>query len=69
MKQTIAVQGITCQHCVKTIESTLLEIAEVQEVKVELATGKVEIHYNGENKLQLWQDAIEQAGYQVVHET
>jgi copper chaperone CopZ len=40
-KATIQVNGMTCNHCKKTVESNLLEIEGIETVKADLDTGHV----------------------------
>ena len=68
MKQiTLKVQGMTCQHCVQTIEKSVGKLAGVNEVAVNLANGQVDVHMDerkvSEAELRA---AIENAGYQVM---
>jgi copper chaperone len=62
---TLQVQGMTCGHCVKSVEGALKEIGA--EGKVDLAAGKVEIQFD-EAKLQVEtiKEAIEDQGYDIV---
>lgn len=65
--KTLNVQGMSCSHCVQTIERALKGIAGVSAVHVDLAKGTVTVTYDeasvGEAKLK---EAIEEAGYDVV---
>jgi copper chaperone len=66
MKQvTLRVEGMSCGHCVKTIEGALKEVGASG--KVDLAGKTVEVSYD-EGKLQLEaiKAAIEEQGYDVV---
>jgi copper chaperone len=62
---TLQVQGMSCGHCVNSVEGALKEIGA--EGKVDLAGGKVEIQFD-EAKLQVEtiKEAIEEQGYYVV---
>ncbi|WP_126427117.1 copper ion binding protein [Brevibacillus marinus] len=62
---TLQVQGMSCQHCVHSIESALKEIGAAG--KVDLASNAVEVSFD-ENRLSLEQikAAIEEQGYDVV---
>ena len=40
---TVTVEGMTCGHCVNAVESELAAIAGVTDVRVDLATGVVDI--------------------------
>jgi copper chaperone len=62
---TIQVQGMSCNHCVNSVEGALKNLGA--QGKVDLAGGKVSVEYD-ENKLSLEviKDAIEEEGYTVV---
>ncbi|UVI33792.1 copper ion binding protein [Paenibacillus spongiae] len=64
-KQTLQVQGMSCNHCVNSIEGALQEIGA--KGKVDLANNTVEISYD-ENMIsfEAVKDAIEEQGYEVV---
>ena len=40
---TLKVEGMSCGHCVNSIESSVKEINGVEQVKVQLAEGTVEV--------------------------
>lgn len=40
------VQGMTCGHCVKSVETSVGELAGVDQVKVDLAAAKVEVSFD-----------------------
>ncbi len=48
MKITIKVPDMTCDHCKMTIEKSLRELSEVQEVQVDLPQKIVKISGNTE---------------------
>ncbi|MDP5272500.1 copper ion binding protein [Chengkuizengella axinellae] len=63
--QIIKVEGMSCNHCVNAIESTLKDI----NVKgtVDLTKGSVEVNYDESKiKLEVIKEAIEEQGYDVV---
>ena len=59
------VSGMTCSHCVLSVREEVSEVAGVQAVEVELASGRLTV--TGEN---VSHDAVEaavaDAGYEVV---
>ena len=68
MKHTsFKIQGMTCQHCVQTIEKSVGKLAGVNEVAVNLANGQVDV-YMDERKVSEAElrAVIESAGYQVM---
>ncbi|MFP3391340.1 copper ion binding protein [Brevibacillus reuszeri] len=62
---TLNVEGMSCNHCVNTVEKTLKELGA--EGKVNLAAKTVEVTYdeNG-TTLEAIKEAIEEQGYDVV---
>ncbi|TKH89794.1 heavy-metal-associated domain-containing protein, partial [Bacillus cereus] len=40
---TLQVEGMSCGHCVNAIESSVKELNGVEQVKVQLAEGTVEV--------------------------
>jgi uncharacterized protein len=60
--KTILVEGMTCNHCKMTVENNLKKMSGVNDVKVDLLSGKVIIE--GENlNLSLAQKTITDLGY------
>ena len=62
---TFQVKGMSCNHCVKSVEGALQEIGA--DGKVDLAQGTVTVQYE-EGKLSpaALKEAIEEQGYDVV---
>lgn len=64
---TIKVGGMVCATCVETIETALKALPGVLDVKVNLATEKAHVIYNGSlTTLEEMRNAIEEAGYQYL---
>jgi len=62
---TFQVQGMSCNHCVKSIEGALKDVGAVG--KVDLASGKVTVQYeDGKLTVDALKEAIEEQGYDVV---
>ncbi|MFC9774134.1 copper ion binding protein [Paenibacillus chitinolyticus] len=63
--QTLQVEGMSCQHCVISIEGALKEIGAAG--KVNLASGTVDVSYE-ENRVSIEaiKEAIDEQGYDVV---
>lgn len=61
---TLKVQGMSCNHCVNSIEGALQTIGATG--KVDLASGTVTVHYE-ESKLSVdkLKETIEDQGYDV----
>jgi copper chaperone len=66
MKNVILkVEGMSCQHCVNSIEGALKTIGA--QGKVDLASGSVTVQYDDDNlELNKIKEAIEEQGYDVV---
>lgn len=47
-KETLAVEGMSCTHCERTVESGLKDIAGVAKVRADHSKGQVEISYRGQ---------------------
>lgn len=68
MKQiTLEVQGMSCVHCVNTIESSVGNLNGVKSVKVNLDTSKVDVEFDsGIVSLEEIKNEIEEQGYDVA---
>jgi len=64
--QTIAVVGMTCEHCVRAVTAEVSKIAGVQRVDVDLAHGAVTVVSADPVDLDALAAAVEEAGYEVV---
>ncbi|MFC4598012.1 cation transporter [Cohnella hongkongensis] len=63
-KATLKVEGMSCQHCVSSVEGALKEIGAAG--KVDLKNGLVEVTYEeGVTTLDKIKAAIEDQGYDV----
>lgn len=63
-KVKLGVKGMSCHHCVKTIEGSVGNLEGVSNVKVDLKEASVDVEYN-EMKLSLDQikEVINSQGY------
>lgn len=62
---TLKVEGMSCAHCVNSIEGALKTLGA--KGKVDLANGTVDIEYdNYKLTLEAITEAIEEQGYEVV---
>jgi len=64
--QTMAVVGMTCDHCVRAVRAEMAKIAWVEQVDVDVASGRVTVVSSGPIALDLLTAAIEDAGYEVT---
>ncbi|SKB03659.1 copper chaperone CopZ [Sporosarcina newyorkensis] len=66
MKEVLKVEGMSCGHCVNSIESSVGELNGVSSVKVDLANKEVTVEYDNEANLNQIKDTIEDQGYEVA---
>lgn len=64
MNQTFKVSGISCEHCVKTIQKAILQTDNTAKVQVEISSGLVSIDSNQPRGALI--AAIEEEGYKVT---
>lgn len=63
---TLNVQGMSCGHCVNSIEGNVGKLDGVQSVKVNLDEGKVDVAFDSEAvSLERIKEEIEEQGYEV----
>ncbi len=60
---TFAVDGMTCGHCVGTVESTLEQAPGVEAANVDLEAGRASIRAAEDIDIEALVDAVAQAGY------
>ncbi len=63
---TYTVSGMTCEHCVASVTEELSELAGVQQVDVQLASGAVTVTSDRELGTDEVHAAVTEAGYQLV---
>ena len=63
--RSYTVEGMTCDHCVKAITSEVTQLAGVDAVAVDLATGTVKVSGDQVDDAAV-ATAIDEAGYTVV---
>lgn len=67
MESVITVQGMTCGHCKKAVETAVGNLQGVSSVEVNLDEGKVKVDYSeAVVSLDVIQEEIENQGYDVV---
>jgi copper chaperone len=64
MNQTFQVQGMSCGHCANAVTQAIKSVDPQAQVKVDLASGKVEVESDGEHGALA--AAIEEEGYKVA---
>lgn len=64
---TLNVQGMSCGHCVKAVETSVGALAGVQEVNVDLAEAKVNVAFDGAAvTVDQIKETIDEQGYDVL---
>jgi len=67
MKEVIKVEGMSCDHCVNSIESSVGKLTGVSAVKVDLGNGDVSVEFdNAITTLVQIKEVIEDQGYDLV---
>lgn len=66
MKEVLKVEGMSCGHCVNSIESSVGELKGVSSVKVDLAGNEVTVEFENEETLNQIKETIEDQGYEVA---
>ena len=60
------VQGMSCGHCVKAVESCLAELQGINEVNVDLGAAQVAVAFDASQvTVEAIKEAIEEQGYDV----
>lgn len=63
---TLNVKGMSCGHCVNSIERSVGSLEGVEQVKVHLETGKVDVAFNQEKvTIDKIKETIDDQGYEV----
>jgi copper chaperone len=66
---TLHVQGMTCDHCIETVEKAIVDISGVERALADLDNGQVHVQYdNDQVNIGQLKQAIESSGYQVSPE-
>jgi copper ion binding protein len=63
---TYSVNGMTCGHCVDAVTGELGRLPGVREVRVELATGMVDVTSDGPLPIDEVRAAVDEAGYELA---
>ncbi|MET4566727.1 MULTISPECIES: copper chaperone CopZ [Bacillus subtilis group] len=65
-KITLNVKGMSCGHCVNSIERSVGELKGIKSVKVHLEAGNVDVEFNpSEVSLSEIKETIDDQGYEV----
>lgn len=63
---TFTVTGMTCDHCVRSVQGELAKIAGVTDVDVDLGSGRVTVQSAKELDTSDVAAAVAEAGYEVA---
>lgn len=63
--QTYVVQGMTCEHCAKSVRAEVAEVAGVERVQLDLATGRLVVDGTGIDEGEV-RAAVAEAGYRTA---
>jgi copper ion binding protein len=66
MRKQINIEGMSCGHCVKHVESALMELRGVEKVDVNLADKYAVVVMKEDVSDSALKEAIEEAGYDVT---
>lgn len=67
MKDTLKVQGMSCNHCVNSIETSVGNLTGVSSVKVDLGSSEVTVEFDSQKTtLDQIKETIEEQGYDIV---
>lgn len=66
MKEVLKVEGMSCGHCVNSIESNVGKLNGVSLVKVDLTNDEVTVEFDNEETLKQIKETIEDQGYEVA---
>jgi len=67
MRTRLRIDGMTCNHCVKAVYTSLTPVEGV--TGVQLGIGWAEIEHDGRATIKVLREAIGVAGYEVVEES
>lgn len=63
---TFTVAGMTCSHCVMSVTEEVTQVGGVQDIQVDLATGRMTVVSEVEIDPAAIEAAVQEAGYQLA---
>lgn len=66
MKEILKVEGMSCGHCVNSVETSVGELTGVSAVKVDLSSKEVVVEFDSAATLAKIKETIEDQGYDLV---
>jgi copper chaperone CopZ len=64
---TFAVEGMSCEHCVRAVTEEMARLPGVQRVAVDLPTGAVTVTSDGPLEPAAVRAAVDEAGYELAN--
>lgn len=64
MKKVIKIDGMGCEHCVKSVKNALNSLGEVKVIEVKIGEATVEVPEG--YKIEKINEALDDAGYDVI---
>ncbi len=68
-EKTYTVTGMTCSHCVNSVDAELRQIPGVTDVKVDLASGAVTVASDAPLDETAVAAAVDEAGYELARQS
>lgn len=66
MKKEIYVKGMMCEHCTNRVKQELLKFREVNNVEIDLKTGRIELELSEDMDNKILKEKIEEMGYEFI---
>ena len=66
MKEVLKVEGMSCGHCVNSIETSVGELTGVSAVAVDLSNKHVSVEFDNASTLAQIKETIEEQGFDLV---
>lgn len=66
MKETLKVDGMSCNHCVNTIETNVGALPGVSSVKVNLSEKEVAVEFDNTATLTQIKETIDDQGFDLI---
>ncbi|ROT33492.1 heavy-metal-associated domain-containing protein [Micromonospora sp. HM5-17] len=66
MQTTYTVSGMTCNHCVNSVQTEVSQLPGVTEVRVDLASGAVTVTSDTPLDEAAVRAAVDEAGYELI---
>ncbi|MGA1843376.1 MAG: heavy-metal-associated domain-containing protein [bacterium] len=64
--RTVTIRGMSCAHCVAEVTRVMEGIEGVEEIAVDLKTGKVTFEETAPVDMETVRERIEEAGYEIA---